>query len=86
VAVLGIDEEGVRLRKGEECSFIMAGFLYCIRVLFVEYILLVITRAKQTQVDIDRFLELWQKYLVVGGYCPTGFIIKWPGYGRTISI
>ena len=69
-AVLGIDEEGGRLRKGEECSFIMAGFLYCIRVLFVEYTLPAATRAEQTQVDIDRFLELRQKYLVVGGYYP----------------
>ena len=85
-AVLGIDEEGVRLRKGEECSFIMAGFLYCIRVLFVEYTLPAATRAEQTRVDIDRFLELRQKYLVVGGYCPTGFIIKWLGYGKTISM
>ena len=85
-AVLGIDEEGVRLRKGEECSFIMAGFLYCIRVLFVEHTLPAATRTEQTQVDIDRFLELRQKYLVVGGYCPTGFIIKWLGYGKTISM
>ena len=85
-AVLGIDEEGVRLRKGEESSFIMAGFLYYIRVLFVEYTLPAITRADQTQVDIDRFLELRQKYLVVGGYCPTGFIIKWLSYRKTISI
>ena len=85
-AVLGIDEEGVRLRKGEESSFIMASFLYYIRVLFVEYTLPAVTRAEQTQVDIDRFLELRQKYLVVGGYCPTGFIIKWLGYRKTISM
>jgi len=45
-AVLGIDEEGVRLRKGKESSFIMAGFLYCIRVLFVEYTLPAATRAE----------------------------------------
>jgi hypothetical protein len=45
-AVLGIDEEGVRLRKGEECSFIMAGFLYYIRVLFIEYTLPVTIRAE----------------------------------------
>lgn len=85
-AVLGIDEEGIRLRKGEECSFIFAGFLYCIRVLFVEYTLPAAARVEQTQVDIDRFLELRQKYLVVGGYCPTGFLIKWLGYRKTISI
>jgi hypothetical protein len=51
--VLGIDEEGARLRKGEECSFVMVGFLYCIQVLFVEHTLLVATRVEQAQVDID---------------------------------
>ena len=45
-AVLGIDEEGVRLRKGKENSFIIAGFLYYIRVLFVEYTLPAATRAE----------------------------------------
>jgi hypothetical protein len=64
----------------------MAGFLYCIRVLLVEHTLPSAIRAEQTKDDIDRFLELWQKYLVVGGYCPTGFIIKWLGYGKMISM
>jgi hypothetical protein len=84
--VLGIDEEGAQLRKGEECSFVIAGFLYCIWVLFVEHTLPAATRAEQTQVDIDRFLELRQKYLVVGRYCLTGFIIKWLRYRKTISM
>jgi hypothetical protein len=56
--ILGINEEGVRLRKDEEYFFIIAGFLYCIRVLFIEYTLPAITRAKQTRVNIDYFLEL----------------------------
>ena len=85
-AVLGIDEEGIRLRKGEECSFILAGYLYCIRVLFVEHTLPAATRAEQTDVDIDRFLELRGKFLIAGAYCPTGFIIRWLGYGKTISM
>ena len=84
--MLGIDEEGSRLRKGKESSFIIAGFLYCIRVLFVEHTLLAATRAKQTKDDIDHFLELRKNYLVVGGYCPTRFIIKWLGYRKTISM
>ena len=85
-AVLGIDEEGSRLQRGAECSFIMAGFLYCIRVIFLEYTLPAATRGEQTRDDIDRFLALQEKYIVVGGYCPTGFIIKWLGYGKTISM
>ncbi|KFY96398.1 hypothetical protein V500_02459 [Pseudogymnoascus sp. VKM F-4518 (FW-2643)] len=85
-AVLGIDEEGIRLRKGGECSFILAGYLYCIRVLFVEHALLAATQAEQTDVDIDWFLELRGKYLITGAYCPTGFIIRWLAYGKTISM
>ncbi|KAH7413535.1 hypothetical protein BKA64DRAFT_567909, partial [Cadophora sp. MPI-SDFR-AT-0126] len=45
-AVLDINEEGGRLRKGKEYSFIIAGFLYCIRVLFVEYTLPATIRAE----------------------------------------
>jgi hypothetical protein len=57
-AVLGINKEGAWLRKGKECSFVIAGFLYCIWVLFVKHTLLAVTRAEQMQVDINRFLEL----------------------------
>ncbi|KFZ23524.1 hypothetical protein V502_01997 [Pseudogymnoascus sp. VKM F-4520 (FW-2644)] len=34
-AVLGIVEEENRLRRGDEYSYMLAGFMYCIRVLFV---------------------------------------------------
>jgi hypothetical protein len=57
-AILGIDEEGVRLRKGKEYSFIIASFLYYIRVLFVEHTLPAAIKAKQMQVNIDCFLKL----------------------------
>lgn len=85
-AVLGIDEEGICLRKGGECSFVLAGYLYCIRVLFVEHTLPAAMQAEQTDVDIDRFLDLRRQYLIAGAYCPTGFIIRWVGYGKTISM
>jgi hypothetical protein len=64
----------------------LASFIYCIRVLFVEYVLLAATRAEQTTEDIDRFLALRKKYLVVGSYSPCSLLIKMLGYGKTISI
>ena len=43
VAVLGIDKKSVWLCKREESLFIITGFLYYIRVMFVEYMLLLAT-------------------------------------------
>ncbi|KAH6689247.1 hypothetical protein BKA61DRAFT_500596, partial [Leptodontidium sp. MPI-SDFR-AT-0119] len=45
-AVLGIIEDENRLRRSDEYLYILVGFMYCVRVLFVEYILLVATRAE----------------------------------------
>ncbi|KFY97708.1 hypothetical protein V500_01952, partial [Pseudogymnoascus sp. VKM F-4518 (FW-2643)] len=63
-AVLGIVEEENRLQRGDEYSYMLTGFMYCIRVLFVEYALLAATRGEQTREDIDQFLELRRDYLV----------------------
>jgi hypothetical protein len=85
-AVLGIVEDEDRLRRGDEYSYMLAGFMYCVRVLFVEHTLPASTRGEQTAADIDRFLELRKKYLVVGSYSPCSFIIKMLGYGKTMSM
>ncbi|KAH7310124.1 hypothetical protein BKA65DRAFT_414178, partial [Rhexocercosporidium sp. MPI-PUGE-AT-0058] len=66
VAVLGIVEDENRLRHTGEYSYMLAGFTYCIRLLFIEYILLIATRRKQTAEDINQFLKLRKKYLVIG--------------------
>jgi superfamily II DNA helicase RecQ len=85
-AVLGIVEDENRLRRGDEYSYMLAGFMYCVRVLFVEYALPAATRAEQTAEDIDRFLALRKKHLVVGSYSPCSFLIKMLGYGKTMSM
>jgi superfamily II DNA helicase RecQ len=85
-AVLGIVEDENRLRRGDEYSYMLAGMMYCIRVLFVEDALPSATREEQTSEDIDRFLELRKNYLVVGSYSPCSFLIKWLGYGKTMSM
>jgi superfamily II DNA helicase RecQ len=85
-AVLGIVEDENRLRRGDEYSYMLAGLMYCVRVLFVEHTLPAATRGEQTAKDIDRFLELRKKYLVVGSYSPCSFLIKMLGYGKTMSM
>jgi hypothetical protein len=39
LAVLGIDEDTYRLREGNDFSYMLAGIVYCCRVLGVEIIL-----------------------------------------------
>ncbi|ELR06954.1 hypothetical protein GMDG_08188 [Pseudogymnoascus destructans 20631-21] len=84
-AVLGIVEDEKRLRRGDEYSYMLAEFMYCIRVLFVEHALPAATRGEQTRDNIDQFLELRRGYLVVGSYSPCSFLIKMLGYGKTIE-
>ncbi len=85
-AILGIMEDENRLRRSDEYSYMLAGFMYYVQVLFVEYTLLAATRGEQTAEDINRFLELRKKYLVVGSYSPCSFLIKMLRYGKTMSM
>ena len=85
-AVLGINEEGSTLLLGDRCSFKFAGFIYCIRVLFLEHVLPTRMRKDMTPADLDRFLAMRAQYLIVGGYNPTGELIKWLGYGKVMSM
>ena len=84
--ILRIIEDENRLRQGDKYLYILASFIYCIQVLFVEYILLVTIRAEQIIEDIDWFLILRKKYLIVRSYNPYSFLIKILGYKKTISI
>jgi superfamily II DNA or RNA helicase len=85
-AVLGINEEGSTLLLGDRCSFKFSGFIYCIRVLFLEHVLPTRMRKDMTPADLDRFLAMRAQYLIVGGYNPTGELIKWLGYGKVMSM
>ena len=85
-AVMGISDEGTNLLLGDRCSFKFAGFIYCIRVLFLEHVLPTSMRREMTAGDIDHFLDMRAKFLVVGGYNPTGELIKWLGYGKVMSL
>jgi hypothetical protein len=57
VAILGIIEDENCLRRGDEYLYIFAGFIYCVRVLFVEYTLLAATRGEQTAKTSTGFLS-----------------------------
>jgi hypothetical protein len=47
-AVMGINDKGTNLLLGDKCSFKFAGFIYCIRVLFLEHVLPTSMRREMT--------------------------------------
>ncbi|PVH71204.1 hypothetical protein DL98DRAFT_435588 [Cadophora sp. DSE1049] len=85
-AVLGIIENENRLKRGNKYLYILARFIYCVRVLFVKYTLLATTKAEQTAENINRFFKLRKKYFIIGSYSLYSFLIKILGYGKIISI
>ncbi|KAF1934835.1 hypothetical protein EJ02DRAFT_322735, partial [Clathrospora elynae] len=62
LAVLGIDTERKRLRAAKNYSYMLAGIVYCVRVLGVEKLLPAAGRDEQTEDDRDRFLDMRKKY------------------------
>jgi hypothetical protein len=56
LAVLGIDSDTNRLRTAKNYSYMLAGVVYCMRVLSVEHLLPSASRDEQTDEDRERFL------------------------------
>jgi superfamily II DNA or RNA helicase len=86
LAVLGIDTETKRLRTAKNYSYMLAGMVYCIRVLAVESILPAAGRDDQTEEDRDRFLEMRKKYLADGSYSPMSVTISLLAYGKRAAM
>jgi superfamily II DNA or RNA helicase len=82
LAVLGIDEDTCRLREGNDFSYMLAGLVYCSRVLGVEIILPKMLRKTETQEDDDRFLSLRLKHLADGSFSPMAEMISLLAYSR----
>ncbi|KAK0847011.1 hypothetical protein LTR03_006521 [Friedmanniomyces endolithicus] len=67
-AVLGINEEIGRLRRANDFSYILAGVVYCVRVMAVEIILPSAERDDQDEEDDRRFQQVRAEYLADGSY------------------
>jgi hypothetical protein len=63
LAVLGIDTETKRLRSAKNYSYMLAGMVYCVRVLGAEKLLPAARRDDQTEEHRDQFLEMRRDYL-----------------------
>ena len=86
LAVLGIDEEMDRLRRADNFSFMLAGVVYCVRVLGVEILLPSSQRKHQGEAEREHFLQQRQKFLTDGSYSPMSTIINLLAYSKYIML
>ncbi len=86
LAVLGINEDTNRLRGGNDFSYMLAGVVYCSRVLAVEILLPSVERDEQTVDDDRRFLQQRQEYLADGSFSPMSKMLSLLAYGKHIAL
>lgn len=86
LAVLGIDREIGRLRTAKNYSFILAGVVYCVRVLGIERLLPAGGRDDQTEADREHFTEMREKCLADGSFSPISEMINLLAMGKHIGL
>lgn len=85
LAVLGIDASTHRLRTAKNYSYIIAGVVYCMRVLCVEQLLPSAHRSEQTDQDREHFLQQREKYLADGSYSPMSEALSLLAYSKHVA-
>lgn len=86
LAVLGIDAEMDRLREAKHYSYMLAGVVYCVRVLGVEKLLPAARRDEQTDEDRERFLLMRRRFLADGSYSPMSEMVSLLAYGKFVAL
>ncbi|KAH8723306.1 hypothetical protein GQ44DRAFT_597986, partial [Phaeosphaeriaceae sp. PMI808] len=86
LAVLGIDPEMNRLRNARNYSYILAGMVYCVRVLGVEKLLPAAQRDEQSDEDRENFLSMRRRYLADGTYSPMSEMLSLLAYSKYIGM
>ena len=84
--MLGIDTQTNRLRTAKNFSYMLAGVVYCVRVLAAEKILPAAERNDQTEEDRERFLEMRKQYLADGSYSPISIMLSLLAYGKHAAL
>ena len=85
--MLGINKSTRRLRGASDFSYMLAGVVYCTRVLAVEILLPAATR-KERQLrsqERENFIITRKKYLVDGSYSPFSEMISLLAYSKHIA-
>jgi hypothetical protein len=86
LAVLGIDEETRRLRQANDFSYMLAGIVYCIRVIAIEVILPSEERDNQDDADDERFKQTRDEFLADGTYSVMSKALSILAYGKSIAM
>ncbi|KAK1919463.1 hypothetical protein P3342_013202 [Pyrenophora teres f. teres] len=86
LGVLGIDTQTNCLRTAKNYSYMLAGVVYCVRVLAVEKLLPAVERDEETEEDRDAFLELRKKYLADGSYSLMSAMLSLLVYGKHAAL
>ena len=86
LSVLGINEEDYRLRQANDFSYMLAGMVYCMRVVGVEVILPVGEREEQGDEDDKRFRQVRDEYLADGTYSVMSKMLSLLAYGKSVAM
>jgi hypothetical protein len=86
LAVLGIDANTHRLRTAKNYSYMLAGVVYCMRVLSVEQLLPYAHRNAQTDQDREHFLQQREKYLADGSHSPMSEALSLLAYSKHVAL
>ncbi|KAK4904485.1 hypothetical protein LTR66_017898 [Elasticomyces elasticus] len=86
LAVLGIDEEMKRLRTAGDFSYMLAGVVYCTRVIAAEVLLPLADREKQDDAERKPFLRERRRFLADRTYSPISTMISLIAYSKSIAL
>src|SRR4051812_20556474 len=75
-----------RLRKADSYSYMLAGVVYCVRVVAVEVLLPSAERAEQGTAERERFLERRREFLSDGSYSPMSTMLSLLAYSKSIAL
>ena len=85
LAVLGIDPEIRRFRTAKNYLYMLAGVVYCTRVLRAAKLLPAVQNSSETNDNYENFLEMRRKYLADGSLSPMSEMINLLAYGKHIA-
>jgi hypothetical protein len=86
MAVLGIDEENNRLKEANDYSYMLAGLVYCTRVIGLERLLPSKNRQQQADADYEMFLQQRRQFLADGSMSVASNMISLLAYGKHIAL
>ena len=85
LAVLGIDPEMRRFRTAKNYSYMLAGVVYCTRVLGAAKLLPAVQNSSETDDNYENFLEMRRKYLADRSLSLMSEIINLLAYSKHIA-